>query len=87
MTVAIVFFLAYLLFADGLDKGQSYGKRVVRTAVVDASNRMPCTYWKSLLRNLPIFLGVIDWIFIFGRTRQRLGDKLAKTIVLKIGSG
>jgi uncharacterized RDD family membrane protein YckC len=27
---------------------------------------------------------VIDWVFIFGRKRQRLGDKAANTVVVKV---
>jgi hypothetical protein len=30
------------------------------------------------------FLGWIDWIFIFGQRRQRLGDRAANTIVVDI---
>jgi uncharacterized RDD family membrane protein YckC len=73
----------YHLFADGLKGGQSYGKRVVKTRVIDQTTGAPCTFGKSFLRNLVlIVLGVIDWVFIFGRKRQRLGDKLAGTIVI-----
>jgi uncharacterized RDD family membrane protein YckC len=80
------FALFYLLFADGFQGGQSYGKRVMQTAVVDATTGEPCTFGKSFLRNLLLsVLGVIDWVFIFGRMRQRLGDKAANTIVIKTG--
>jgi uncharacterized RDD family membrane protein YckC len=76
--------LFYLLFADGF-QGQSIGKRVMGTAVVDAATGRPCTYAKSCLRNLLLLvLGFIDWIFIFGSRRQRLGDKAADTLVVKV---
>ena len=85
MVVAVVFFVGYLLFADGLRRGQSYGKRVMKTAVVDASSGAPCTFGKSFVRNfLLMILGIIDWVFIFGKKRQRLGDKAANTIVIKM---
>lgn len=75
----------YLLLADGLPGGQSIGKRIVRIAVVDAKKDIPCNLFRSFLRNVtPFFLGVIDWVFIFGEKRQRLGDKLANTVVIKL---
>ena len=74
----------YILFADGFEGGQSYGKRFVNTAVIDGTTGEPCTFWQSFLRNVPLMLlGVIDWVFIFGQRRQRLGDKLANTFVVK----
>lgn len=84
MLAAILFAFLYILLADGLEGGQSYGKRMVNTAVVDATSGEPCTFGKSFLRNLLLaFLGVIDWVFILGEKRQRLGDKAANTIVIK----
>jgi uncharacterized RDD family membrane protein YckC len=81
---AIVYAIFYILFADGFAGGQSYGKRVAHTAVIDASTGEPCTFGQSFLRNLLLtLLGIIDWVFIFGKKRQRLGDKAANTIVVK----
>jgi uncharacterized RDD family membrane protein YckC len=82
--LAILFAIFYILFADGLEGGQSYGKRLVHTACVDATTGAPCTFWQSFIRNLLLaLLGLIDWIFILGKKRQRLGDKAANTIVVK----
>jgi uncharacterized RDD family membrane protein YckC len=78
---------AYLLLADGLPRGQSFGKRVLNIAVIDRRTRAPCTYGQSFLRNfLLAVLGIIDWIFIFGATHQRLGDMAANTIVVRLES-
>jgi uncharacterized RDD family membrane protein YckC len=74
--------LLYLLLADGLGNGQSVGKRVLKMSVVDATTGKPCTFGQSFLRNLPMILGIIDWIFIFRDNRQRLGDRLANTVVI-----
>lgn len=80
----LLFAVFYLLFADGFSGGQSYGKRIMKTAVVDASTGQPCTFGKSFVRNLLLLvLGIIDWIFIFGGKRQRLGDMAANTLVVK----
>jgi len=84
LLIGVFFALLYTLLADGLRKGQSYGKRIMKTAVIDASSGQPCTFGKSFLRNLLLaLLGFIDWVFIFGAKRQRLGDKAANTIVVK----
>lgn len=85
LIAAVAYAIFYILFADGFAGGQSYGKRVVHTAVVDASTGAPCTFWQSFIRNLLLsLLGIIDWVFIFGKKRQRLGDKAAGTIVIKV---
>jgi uncharacterized RDD family membrane protein YckC len=76
---------AYLLLADGLPNGQSIGKRVLHIAVIDQRTRRPCTYVQSFVRNfLLALLGIFDWIFIFGRKHQRLGDMAANTIVVRL---
>jgi len=81
---ALVIIIAYFLLADGLAGGQSLGKRVVGTATVHADTGQPCSYWRSFVRNgLLWLLGPLDWIFIFGRRRQRLGDVVANTVVVK----
>lgn len=80
--VAFVFYFAYILFADALSHGQSFGKRLLGIRVVDAKTGASCTWLKSALRNFTYFLGIFDWIFIFGENRQRLGDMIARTIVI-----
>jgi uncharacterized RDD family membrane protein YckC len=87
VSVGIILGIFYLLFSDALHGGQSLGKKVFQISVVDMTSRKPCTPMKSLIRNLPLtFLGIIDWMFIFSEKRQRLGDKLANTIVIKKNS-
>jgi len=72
----------YILFADGLQNGQSLGKRVLGLAVIDEQTGADCTFLKSFVRNFLMCLGFWDWIFIFGVKHQRLGDKAAGTIVV-----
>ena len=68
----------YILLSDGFRGGQSYGKRLLQIAVVDTASGQPCRFGQSFIRNLLLLiLGVIDWIFIFGAKRERLGDKAA----------
>ena len=80
----LLFAIFYILCADGLKGWQSYGKQVMKICVMDATSGKPCTFVKSFIRNIPLaFLGIIDWIFIFSEKRQRLGDMLANTIVVR----
>ena len=83
IAAAILFAMMYGLFSDGLPGGQSLGKRWVGIRVVSIYTGTPCSFWQSFVRNiLQSLLGPIDWIFIFGERRQRLGDKAAGTIVI-----
>jgi uncharacterized RDD family membrane protein YckC len=68
---SVVLALLYILLSDGFENGQSYGKRALRISVIDASTGQPCSFGKSLLRNLSLeILGPIDWLFIFSEKRQ-----------------
>ena len=76
-----VFF--YLILGDGLHQGQSFAKQWLGMRVVDAKTGEPCTFGKSFVRNIALsLLGPIDWLFIFGERHQRLGDKMAGTVVV-----
>jgi uncharacterized RDD family membrane protein YckC len=72
----------YLFLGDGLHEGQSFAKQLLGVRVVDAETGAPCTFGKSFVRNIFTILGPIDWIFIFGERHQRLGDKVAGTLVV-----
>ena len=83
-TVGTALLIIYFLFADGLPKGKSIGKRLLRIAVIDERTKQPISYFQSLGRNITLpIIGLIDWVLILGKKRQRLGDLLAKTIVIK----
>ena len=86
-TAGLFVALAYLLLSDSFGRGQSYGKRPLGIAVVDSTTGQPCKAWQSLLRNvLLLALGPVDWVFIFGSTRRRLGDFAAGTKVIRVFS-
>jgi len=75
----------YYLFCDALPKGQSLGKRVCRTAVVGYPYPTNCTLFQSFLRNFPKMLFIVlDGLFVLFGLRRRLGDMLAKTIVINL---
>ena len=83
MLPVVGFATFYLWFADGFAGGQSYGKRMVFTRVVDHTTHEPCTFGQSFVRNFMLtLLGPIDWLFIFGREHRRLGDHVAGTVVV-----
>jgi uncharacterized RDD family membrane protein YckC len=78
-----VFAVAYYFLADGLEGGQSWAKRWFGLAVVDARTGEPCGFGQSFVRNfLLAILGPLDWVFIFGGRKQRLGDIVAGTLVV-----
>ena len=82
--VAVSIALLYLLFQDALN-GRSLGKRLMKIQVIDSKSGLPCNLWQSILRNLSLpILSVIDCIFILGEKKQRLGDKLSKTLVVTV---
>lgn len=76
--------VCYFVFSDALPGGQSLGKKPFGFSVVSKTTGKPCNIWQSFVRNAfsPIF-GIFDVVLIFGRNRQRLGDRFANTIVIK----
>ena len=88
-TLSYIVSAAYLLVRDALPflEGQSIGKKVMKTRSVYEDSGAPITndYKTSFLRNILLFIpivGLIDALFIFSGERKRLGDKIAKTIVV-----
>ena len=81
----IAFFGAaiYFLLSDGFAKGQSIGKKLLGMSVIDSVTGKSCSFPQSFFRNvLTPLIGMFDAVFILGKRRQRLGDKLANTIVI-----
>ena len=79
-----LFFLIGLLFIDGFQKGQGIGKQLLSLQVVRLKDGKPCTYKSSFIRRLSgIILQPFDLLWLIGEKQQRIGDKLAKTIVVK----
>jgi uncharacterized RDD family membrane protein YckC len=80
----IVIGMLYFLFSDSLPNGQSIGKKLLGLSVVSKLDFRPCTPAQSFFRNITFLFGILDWIFIFFGSHQRLGDFLASTIVIKL---
>lgn len=81
--LSMLFGVAYYFICDALPNGQSYGKRIMSMRVIDEDSGRPCSFFQSTVRNFSLgLLGPLDWVFIFGEKRQRLGDKMMGTIVV-----
>lgn len=83
--LAFLAWFLYLLLCDGLPGGQSIGKKFTKSSVVHFETGQPCSYMQSVARNFCLLvLGLVDWVFIVGKQRRRLGDFLARTRVVRL---
>lgn len=72
--------IGYYLLAD-LPGVPSVGKKLFNLHVLDSATWIRCSPTQVLIRNICRLLGPFDWGPIFGEQRQRLGDRLARTVV------
>lgn len=73
--------------------GQSMGKRLAKIQIVDANTNAKVSLMRGFTLRSVLFIlptiyifplfSIIDWAFSFGKKRQTLHDKLAKTKVIK----
>ncbi len=61
----IVISLLYLAAADGMQNGQSVGKRFMGLAVISLEDGKPCTYKQSVIRNLPFIVPLVFSVIPF----------------------
>ncbi len=84
--VALGFLIGYwifgLFFMDGFN-GQGLGKRVAGIQVYRLKDGKPCGFKDAFTRRLIGILQPLDFFYILGKKRQRLGDKFARTAVVK----
>ena len=79
-----LFLIIGLLFIDGFQKGQGIGKQLLSLQVLRLKDGKPCTYKDSFIRRLSgIILQPFDLLWLIGEKQQRIGDKLAETVVVK----
>ena len=72
-----------LLFIDGYKNGQSPGKNALKIQVRSLKEGQPCGFKDALIRRSIGIFQPFDVLHIFGGKRQRLGDKVAKTVVVE----
>ena len=80
--------ILYTLFLEGFWNGQTVGKRLVSIRTVQ-ENGKPITLLQSAARNIlrildNQFIGIVGLILILvTKRRQRIGDLVARTVVVK----
>lgn len=79
--VALAILLLGILLRDGRH-GRSLGKRLFGLKI-ETPNGKPCGYLRSLVRNSTLLLLPIELMFVLNRNSPRLGDRLAKTVVVE----
>jgi uncharacterized RDD family membrane protein YckC len=78
--------LLYRLLGDGLFGGAALGKRLMGIQVVDTASRAPCSLGQSAIRmSVVLFplIYVVEVILLACDGRQRWGDRVAHTYVLR----
>ena len=73
-----------LLFMDGLSDGQGPGKKLLSLQVLRSKDGKPSTIKDSFIRRITSIFQPLDALWTLGKQRQRMGDKLADTIVVKL---
>ena len=69
---------------DGFGDGQGPGKKLLSLQVLRLKNGKPCSVKDSFVRRLTSIFQPLDSFWTFGKERQRMGDKLAETVVVKL---
>ncbi len=75
---------AILFFMDGFGDGQGAGKKLLSLQVLQLKNGKPCSFKDSFIRRLTSIFQPLDSFWVFGKQRQRMGDKFAETVVVKL---
>lgn len=81
--------LAWHIYFETRKQGRTPGKRALRIRVIDARG-LPVSLYQSLVRNIarildfvPMFYGVAAIVTLFSKSRRRLGDIIADTLVVR----
>ena len=80
----LALWIAGLLFIDGFKNGQGFGKKQLSLQVLRLKDGKPCTFKDSFIRRLAGIFQPFDLFWSLGKKRQRLGDKFAETVVVKL---
>lgn len=74
---------AILFLIDGFNNGQGPGKKLLSLQVLRLKDGEPCTFKDSFIRRFTSIFQPLDAFWTLGKRRQRMGDKLAETVVVK----
>ena len=72
--------MIYFVIRDILGK-KSIGKRILKLKIIDKGTGNEVNVLRRFIRNITLLLGLID-ILVFFITKERIGDKIAKTNVV-----
>ena len=93
-TVMLLVGIAYYVYLNGNDRGQTVGKMLMKIRVRDEATGGPAGYGKAFIRYivgtvlflLCIIPGIVDLLFpLWDPKKQTLHDKAANTVVEDIG--
>ena len=93
-TVMLLVGIAYYVYLNGNEKGQTVGKMLMKIRVRDEATKGPAGYGKAFIRYivgtvlflLCIIPGIVDLLFpLWDDKKQTLHDKAANTVVEDIG--
>jgi len=82
--VSAALWMLGLFFMDGFKNGQGLGKKLLSLQVLRLKDGAPCTFKDSFIRRLSGIFQPLDMLWAFGKKRQRMGDKFAETVVVKL---
>ena len=73
-----------LFFMDGFKKGGGFGKNLLSLQIIRLEDGEPANFKDAFVRRFAGIFQPVDWLFATGKEKQRMGDKLAKTVVVKL---
>ena len=82
--LSIVLWIFGLFFMDGVKKGGGFGKNLLSLQIVRLKDGKPASLGDAFIRRFSGILQPIDWLFALGGDKQRMGDKIASTVVVKL---
>ena len=81
--VSYALWILGILGMDGIMGGRSIGKRLLSLQVIRLKDGKPCSFKDSIVRRVTAIFQPFDSLFAFGKNKQRMGDKLANTVVVQ----
>ena len=75
-----------MLFMDGFKNGQGIGKNLLSLQVIRVKDGKPATFKDSFVRRLSGIFQPLDSLWSLGEKKQRMGDKFADTVVVKLAA-
>ncbi|RKU33838.1 hypothetical protein C6499_00505 [Candidatus Poribacteria bacterium] len=85
-TLSVILWGFGLFFMDGFKRGGGFGKRLLSLQIIRLEDGKPANFKDAFVRRFAGIFQPVDWLFATGKERQRMGDKLAKTVVVKLDS-